>query len=194
MKNWLCVLCAGLLLLSVPAVLAEEEPAEKTDKKAKKAEEKRGKIDARASEIMEDLRANSDNVRELYEQAVGYAVFDNTKVAFGISGGGGSGVAIDKASGERTYMKMGTAGVGLGIGAKTYQVIFLFETEKAFRKFVDKGWQADAQAGAAAGTAGAAAKTTFSNGIAIFVNTKKGLMASADVSGTKYWQSDLNEE
>ena len=42
-------------------------------------------------------------------------------------------------------------------------------------------------------TAGAAAKTTFHNGMAVFVRTKKGLMASADVSGTKYWKSGLNE-
>lgn len=189
MKKWLCVLCAGLLLLGVPAVLAEEE---ETDKKEMKAEEKRSKIDEREKEIMKELLGDGD-FSGLYEKSVGYAVFDNTKVAFGVSGGGGSGVAVGRESGERAYMKMGTAGVGLGIGAKTYQVIFLFETEKAFRKFVDKGWQADAQAGAAAGTAGAAAKTSFSNGVAVFVNSKKGLMASADVSGTKYWQSDLNE-
>jgi hypothetical protein len=36
----------------------------------------------------------------LYEESVGYAVFDNTKVAFGVSGGGGSGVAVDKATGS----------------------------------------------------------------------------------------------
>jgi hypothetical protein len=29
--------------------------------------------------------------------------------------------------------------------------------------------------------------------MAVFVRTKKGLMASADVSGTKYWKSDLND-
>ena len=34
MKKWLCILCAGLLLLTVPAVLAEEE---EIDKKAMKS-------------------------------------------------------------------------------------------------------------------------------------------------------------
>lgn len=171
------------LLIAAPQLLAESD-----EKKGNKRE----KIDARSSEILEQVLGESANAKELFGKAIGYAVFDNTKVALGLSGGGGSGVAVDTASGKRTYMKMGTGGVGLGIGVKTYQVIMFFEKEKVFRNFVDNGWQADAEAGAAAGTAGAAAKTTFHNGMAVFVRTKKGLMASADISGTKYWQSDLN--
>jgi lipid-binding SYLF domain-containing protein len=173
-----------LLLVGAPMALAED---------GDKAAKKRTKIDARSSEILDQVLGESANAKELYEIAMGYAVFDNTKAALGISGGGGSGVAVEKASGTRTYMKMGIAGVGFGIGIKSYQVIMLFENEKVFRNFVDKGWQADTQAGAAAGTKGVAAKTTFHDGMAVFVRTKKGLMASADVSGTKYWKSDLNE-
>ena len=183
-RTWVTVAVCLALIVSAPAVLAQD-----TDKKDKK----RGKIDARSSEVLDKVLGESANAKELYDKAMGYAVFDNTKVAFGVSGGGGSGVAVHKSEGVRTYMKMGTAGVGFGIGAKKYQVIMLFENEKVFQNFVDKGWQADAQAGAAAGSKGVAAKTTFHNGMAVFVNTKKGLMASADVSGTKYWKSDLND-
>jgi lipid-binding SYLF domain-containing protein len=46
---------------------------------------------------------------------------------------------------------MGVVGVGLGLGAKKYQVVFLFQDEKTFTNFVEKGWQADATAQAAAG-------------------------------------------
>jgi len=173
-----------LLLAAVPLAMADDD-----DKKSKK----RDKIDERSSEVLETVLGESENAKELFDKAMGYAVFDNTKVALGISGGGGSGVAVEKASGTRTYMKMGTGGVGIGIGVKTYQVIMMFENEKVFRNFVDKGWQADTQAGAAAGTAGVAVETTFHDGMAVFVRTKKGLMASADVSGTKYWKSDLND-
>jgi lipid-binding SYLF domain-containing protein len=184
MKTTLRFLCVALLLTAVPLALAEGE-----DKQAKK----RGKIDARSSATLDEVLGESAKAKELFGKAIGYAIFDNTKVALGLSGGGGSGVAVDKSSGTRTYMKMGTGGVGLGIGVKTYQVIMLFEKEKVFRNFVDNGWQADTQAGAAAGSKGAAVETTFHNGMAVFVRTKKGLMASADVSGTKYWKSDLND-
>jgi len=184
MRTILRLLCVALLLAAVP-VAADEEG----DKQAKK----RGKIDARSSEILDEVLAESANAKKLFDAAIGYAVFDNTKAALGISGGGGSGVAVDKSAGTRTYMKMGTAGVGFGIGIKTYQVIMLFQNDKVFENFVEKGWQGDAQAGAAAGSEGVAVETTFHNGMAVFVRTKKGLMASADVSGTKYWKSDLND-
>ena len=184
MKKLLGLVCVVLMVLSFGVVLADEE----------KEEKKRAKIDERSDELLDELLGKSADAKELFGQAMGYAIFDSTKAALGISGGGGSGVAVEKSSGDRTYMKMATGGVGLGIGVKTYQVLMLFEKEPVFRNFVDKGWQADAQAGAAAGSEGAAAKTTFHNGMAVFVNTKKGLMASADISGTKYWQSDLNDE
>jgi lipid-binding SYLF domain-containing protein len=86
-------------------------------------------------------------------------------------------------------MKVGTVGVGLGLGVQKYQVVFLFQDEKTFRNFVDKGWQADATAQAAAGTAGVGGQTGFVNGIAIYQLTDKGLMASADIAGTKYWKN-----
>jgi lipid-binding SYLF domain-containing protein len=125
----------------------------------------------------------------LYDRSFGWAVFDNLKIAVGFSGGGGNGVAVAKGGTQRTYMKMGTVGVGFGLGGKKYQVVFLFQDEQTFSNFVDKGWQADASAGAVAGTAGAEAQTGFVNGIAIFVLTDKGLMASADIAGTKYWKN-----
>jgi lipid-binding SYLF domain-containing protein len=186
MRTAIKLLCVALLLAAVPMAIAEEEEG---DKQAKK----KGKIDASATEVLETVLGESENAKDLFGKAMGYAVFDNTKVAFGISGGGGSGVAVDKGSGTRTYMKMGTGGVGLGIGVKTYQVIMMFENEKVFENFVEKGWQADTQAGASAGEKGASVETTFHDGMAVFVRTKKGLMASADVSGTKYWKSDLND-
>jgi lipid-binding SYLF domain-containing protein len=166
--------------------IAEEEEG---DKKAKK----RGKIDATAAEVIETVLGESENAKDLFDKAMGYAVFDNTKVTLGISGGGGVGVAVDKASGARTYMKMGTGGVAFGIGVKTYSVIMMFENEKVFENFVTNGWQAETQAGASAGSKDASVETTFHNGMAVFVHTKKGLMASADVSGTKYWKTDLND-
>jgi lipid-binding SYLF domain-containing protein len=166
--------------------IAEEEEG---DKKAKK----KGKIDATAAEVLETVLGESENAKDLFGKAMGYAVFDNTKVTLGISGGGGVGVAVDKASGARTYMKMGTAGVAFGIGVKTYAVIMMFENEKVFENFVTNGWQAETQAGASAGSKDASVETTFHNGMAVFVHTKKGLMASADVSGTKYWKTDLND-
>jgi len=162
----------------------------KEAKKELKADEKRKEIDAAEKDAMAMLLKERPSSKELYDKSYGHAVFSNLKIAFMVSGGGGSGVAVEHGSGQRTYMNMGTGGVGLGLGAKKNTLIMLFQTEAAYRKFVDKGWQADTQASAAAGTAGADAASAFKDGMALFQFTEKGLAATADISGTKYWKND----
>jgi lipid-binding SYLF domain-containing protein len=173
-----------LLLISAMPCAAEE-----TVDEADKRQMKRKSIDTMASQTLERLFQENPEAKELYDRASGYAVFDNLRVTFLVTGGGGVGVAVDRATGERTYMKMGTGGLALGIGGQSYQVVFFFQTDDVLDGFVNKGWHADASATAAAGTAGANAPTTFRNGIAIYQLTNKGLMAQADISGTKYWKS-----
>ena len=157
---------------------------------ADNAAEKRQSIDAMAEETLAELFRESSSAEKLYEEAYGYAVFSNLKFQFIVAGGGGKGVAVNKATGKRTYMNMGTGGVGLGIGGKKSSIVFLFEDERAFRRFVDNGWQADTQAGVAAGKAAADVESNFHNGLKYYQITKKGLIASADVSGTRYWEDD----
>ena len=176
------------------AALAAKSGAEKAEKKAQELADRRSKTDSMAKELVATVAGQSADAKRLSEKAYGWAAFDNTKVALGISGGGGHGVAVVGQDGARTYMKMGTVGVGFGLGAQKYQVLFLFENKEVFDAFVGKGWQGGAGATAAAGTEGANAAATFHDGIAVFTMTEKGLMANADVSGTKYWKDDkLND-
>jgi lipid-binding SYLF domain-containing protein len=180
------LLAAIALLLPASTICAGDEG----DWKDMKQESKRMKLDEMAEEALQALFAANTKAKEIYENSYGWAVFDNLKLAFGFSGGGGNGVAKAKESGQKTYMKMGTAGVGLGLGANKYQVVFLFQDSQTFDNFVNKGWQADAGATASAGTNAAEVKTGFVNGIAIYQMTEKGLMANADIAGTKYWKND----
>ena len=179
------VVIAALCLVVSAGLLAAEESWEDLDTKAKQA-----KIGETAQESLNEVLKESKGAKELYNNSYGWAAFDNLKIAYGFSGGGGNGVAVNKKSGARTYMKVGTVGVGFGLGAQKYQVVFLFQDEKTFRNFVDKGWQADATAQATAGTAGVGGQTGFVNGVAIYQITDKGLMASADIAGTKYWKNN----
>jgi len=181
------VLTAIALLLPASAIFADEEEG---DWKDMKQESKRMKLDETAEEALQALFAENPKAKELYDNSYGCAVFDNLKLAFGFSGGGGNGVAKARESGQKTYMKMGTAGVGFGLGANKYQVIFLFQDSQTYDNFVNKGWQADAGATASAGEHAAEVKTGFVNGIAIYQMTEKGLMANADIAGTKYWKND----
>jgi lipid-binding SYLF domain-containing protein len=159
-----------------------------------KQESRRMRIDEMADGALEALFKQSIQAQDLFERSYGWAAFDNWKFAFMVSGGGGHGVAINKETDERIYMKMGTGGIGLGIGGQKSQVVFLFATEGTFLNFIENGWQADAGARAAAGTSGVNATTAFVNGIAVFQMTQSGLMANADIAGTKYWKNkNLNQ-
>ena len=183
-RKAIVVVAALCLAVGAGQLGAEDKSWEDLDKQAKQA-----KINEIAQGSLDEVLKGNEAAKELYNNAHGWAAFDNLKIAWGISGGGGNGVAVNKKSGARTYMKVGTVGVGLGLGVQKYQVVFLFQDEQTFQNFVDKGWQADATAQATAGTAGVGGQTGFVNGIAIYQITDKGLMASADIAGTKYWKN-----
>ena len=106
---------------------------------------------------------------------------------------------IDNATGKETYMRMFTAGVGIGLGVKDFRGIFIFSTQEAFDTFVEQGWQAGAQADAAAkaGEKGGAADSAIdvAPGVELYQLTKNGLALQATIQGTKYWKDeDLNTD
>ncbi len=177
-----CIIVVALLVLMAGAPALAEEGGDKLALK-------RAAIDSMATQTVKRLLAESERARELADHAVAYAVFDAFEAAFILSGGGGVGVAVDDRTGERTYMKMGTGGIGLGVGGHSFQLVFLFDSTDAFRRFVSKGWQADTAANLAAGTAGKNTASTFHQGVAVFQLTTKGLIAQANISGTKYWKA-----
>ena len=93
-------------------------------------------------------------------------------------------------------MKMGEAGVGLGIGAKDFRVIFVFHSRNALNQFVDTGWafgvNADAAAKASEKGGAVGGEATFDN-ITVYQLTESGLALQATIKGTKFWQdTELN--
>lgn len=155
-----------------------------------KADKKRAELNKMADETLKELWEKEPKSKRLYDDAYGVAVFQNLKIALGFSGGGGSGVAAAKRGTKKYYMKMATGGIGLGLGGQKYRIVFLFEDKETFDKFVEKGWDADASASAVAGTKGANEAANFRDGMAVFQFSDKGLMARADLAGTKYWVND----
>jgi lipid-binding SYLF domain-containing protein len=179
------LLVAGVLAFVAPAeagVFSDVGPFQRASKV-------RERLDTMAQQTLDHLFERAPESRGLYDKAVAYAVFDVTKVSVGVTGGGGTGVAVDKATGQRTYMHMGTGGLNLGLGGQVFQLVFLFADSGTFQQFLDVGWDASASANAVAGRAGANAEASFQNGLATYTLTEAGLMLQADLSGTKYWKS-----
>ena len=159
---------------------------------ASKADKKRAKIQETRIEVLEQLYQERPSTRREIENAVGYAVFSNIGVnVIFVSAGGGKGVVHDNESGKDTYMKMASAGVGLGWGVKDFRGIFVFHTRSALERFIHSGWDFSGQVDAAAksddkGGEGNVAGTVV-KGVSLYQFTKNGLALQATLQGTKYW-------
>lgn len=161
-------------------------------------EEKRADIRKMRSDTLEKLYKVHPLAKGAIKSAVGYAVFSNIGInVIFFSAAGGSGVAHDNRTGKDTYMNMVSGGLGLGLGVKDFRGVFVFATEKAFKQFVESGWDADVQADAAAkaGTKGGAfaGAITVAPGVELYQLTETGLALQATIHGTKYFKDkELN--
>jgi len=192
-NKWFALAMIAAVMVAVPAFAQEEDAEDPNDKTT--AAEKRAEIDAMAKEALQTVLGGDESAKALYDKAYGYAVFDNMKLSFILATGRGRGVAVTKADSAKTYMRVGSVGLNIGLGGQKYQVIFLFQNKETFDRFKEKGWEADSSASAVAGEKGANAEVQFRNGMAIYQITEKGLMLQADISGTKYWKDKkLNKQ
>lgn len=135
--------------------------------------------------------------RGYVENAAGYGVFGNWGVKLLFLGGGtGKGMTVNNRNYHETFMDMVTGTVGFGLGAKTYNVVFIFETEQALEDFSNKGWQFGGQVTAAAtdSVAGGSYQGAFSvsPGVWMYEMTDKGLALEITLKGTKYSKNELN--
>lgn len=143
-------------------------------------------------------QAKADTEREI-RNASGYAVFSSGELAVTwINGGWGHGIAHNNSDGNDTYMKMAKAGVDLGLGAKDFNTVFIFNNPEAYHNFITNGLDmsgtADvtAQAGSNGGAASGGADVL--PGVRVYQLTDAGLLAQAMIQGTKYWRDDaLND-
>lgn len=178
-RIWMAIAATAAILLTQGAGWAQDIDPQLAAR--------RQQIDTHAQATLDELFRVQASTRELYDSAYGYAVFAVTKAGFFVTGGGGTGVAVNKASEQRTYMRMGMGGIGIGVGAQRYDLVIFFESEARLNRFIAGGWDASANAQAAAGSDGITLSSSFVDGVAFFILTDVGLMANADVSGTRFW-------
>ncbi|MEJ2231742.1 MAG: YSC84-related protein [Nitrospirales bacterium] len=158
-------------------------------------DQKRQAVRDMAQETIMKLHKIEPQAKTDMDNAVGYAAFSNTGInLLLLSTGNGWGIAHDNETVKETYIKMFSAGVGVGLGVKDFRGVFIFKTREAFDSFVESGWQAGAQADAAAkaGEKGGAAAGAIdvAPGVKLYQITESGLALQATIQGTKYWKDD----
>jgi len=180
------ILCLGLAACATTPM----SPAKKTDQQDEARE--------MAKMTLAQLYAKNPAAQGAVRNAAGYAVFSDTGFKLLIMGGAkGAGVAVNNATKQETFMKMAELQPGLGIGAEKYRVVFIFEDPAAFNSFVTSGWDAGANAMAAAKTKAAGGSftgaVTVSQGVYMYQLTEEGLIVGVSITGAKFYKDkDLN--
>src|SRR4030067_979116 len=104
------------------------------------AQKKRQAILSMRSEVLTELYKIRPRAKAEIASAPGYAVFSNANVnIIFASFGGGYGVVRDNKTGRDVYMKMGEAGIGLGLGVKDFRAVFVFHDHATMARFISSG-------------------------------------------------------
>ncbi len=163
--------------------------------KGETAAEKRQAAQQMRSEALTQLYDIHPYAQGQIEEAAGYAVFSNVGVnLFLLSTASGWGIVREAGTGQDTYMKMYSVGIGPGLGIKDFRGIFVFTDREALDSFVEDGWDASAQADATAKAEDKgdswAGSVDVAPGIKLYQLTETGLALQATIQGTKFWKDD----
>jgi lipid-binding SYLF domain-containing protein len=182
--NFKYIICIAIVVLAGSLAIAKDS-----------LDQKREKTRSMADQTLNDLYKLQPTAKAAIQKSVGYAVFSNmgTNLLI-VSAARGAGIAVDSNSKQETFMKMVSAGAGLGLGVKDYRVIFVFQEEAAYTHFLDSGWSGSAQSDAAAkvGKSGSAysGAAELAPGVLVYQITKNGLALQVTLQGTKYYKDD----
>jgi len=151
----------------------------------KTGEEQAENIDALVERTLADLQKQEPSTKEALASCVGYVVMSNkiTKIPF-VGAGAGYGVAIETATGKKTYLELSRLDFGMGWGARSLRPVAIFTDAKVFKDMTDGEWEAQAGAEAAAkvgegGAAGGAGGAPGTKGYTMYVITDAGVSATA---------------
>ncbi|HKW00290.1 MAG TPA: YSC84-related protein [Vicinamibacterales bacterium] len=147
------------------------------DKDAKEAQE--------VAAAIKNFKADAD-LAKWFDAAAGYAVFPSiTKAAVLVGGAGGSGRLFDKGAyiGD---VHVTQASIGAALGGQSFAEVIFFETKAVLDKFKTAGWEMAAGMSAVAAASGKSKDAKYTEGVAVFTQANKGLMADVSVGGQKF--------
>ena len=118
---------------------------------AKSADQQRAEIQELQTKALENLYDLTPNAHEVLDNCYGYATISATGSQFGLLGGAhGRGLAVNKMTGARVYMKMEAYQLGIGLGVKEYDLIFVFGSQHAWESFISGKFKVGGSAEASA--------------------------------------------
>jgi lipid-binding SYLF domain-containing protein len=139
-----------------------------------------------AQEAIEAFKTTDPDMELFFDNAHGFAIFPSVgKAGMGIGGAYGKGVVFEKGKeiGTATLKQLS---MGFEFGGENYREIIFFQDEETLNDFKKGNYELDAQASAVALKKGASKDADFDEGVAVFTQTKGGLMFDASIGGQKF--------
>jgi len=192
-KAMTMMVAAAMVVMFLGLSACSTTPISKSEK-----EQQQDSVRDMANKTLSQLYVKQPAAKDVIAKAAGYAVFSDFGFKVWTLGGArGKGVAMNNATKQETFMEMLEFQPGMGLGAMKFRVVFVFETLEAFNSFVNSGWEAGANAMAAAKTkteggalAGAA---TVSKGVKMYQLNEEGLIVGVSLTAAKYYKDkELN--
>ena len=169
----------ALVLMTASSVFAKKSP-----------DEVRAKLDDMSVQVLDRMYQKYPSSKEAVENAYAYCTISASAVKWGFWGDDhGRGVAVNKQTDERIYMKMKEVTVGINVGAKEYDLLFVIQDQKAWERFISGnikfGSEASAQAsdGVSGGTIADA--KVIAKGVWVYQLDKKGLAVELSFKGAR---------
>ncbi len=147
------------------------------DKNAKEAQD----VTAAIAKFKSDT-----DVAKWFDTAYGYVVFPSiTKAAVVVGGAAGNGRVFEKGAyvGDAHVTQ---ASIGASLGGESFAEVIFFETKAALDHFKDNKFEMTAGMSAVAASSGKSKDAKYADGVAIFTQANKGVMADVSVGGQKF--------
>lgn len=149
-----------------------------------------GKLDASASDAVQEFRKQVNGADVFLNQAAGYLVFPKVYKA-GLGVGGETGEGVLRVGGSVVdYYRIAAGSVGFQFGAQAKSIVIVFMTRDALNRFrSSEGWRVGVDGSVALIDIGAGKTIDTDNvrdPIVGFIYGSKGLMYNLTLEGTKF--------
>ena len=152
---------------------------------APKSAEDKHTLEVQASSTLSSMRSREPAIDHFLANSAGYVVFPEIGKAGFVAGAGyGRGILFEHGV-PAGFVELNQGSFGAQIGAQAFSELIVLETPSQVNDIKGGDFAVSGDVSAVVLTAGAAAQADFTNGIAVFVMPKGGLMAEVSVSGQK---------
>ncbi len=171
------ILIASMLIASVMIFGCQTVP---------KSPEARQVLSSEVDQAIAIFKQRDPDIQRFFNDSYGYAVFPKVyKGAFWIGGAYGKGevYAQDQLLG---FSSLSAGTIGFSFGGEYFREIIFFRDQRHLEDFISGDYEFSAQATAVGLTSGAAAKSDYQDGYAVFIIAESGLMVDASIGGQKF--------